>query len=125
MNTYKGATFGIAPPTSMDDTFYAIVSKRIVGKAALLEELYVVLDLPGYFGFNWSALYDCLCDFHWINQYKVIIAHEVLPELLEDDLKIYLRILRDAIDTWSNDENHSFEVQFTQADENIVKSLLG
>lgn len=49
----------------------------------LLKALYYKLWLPGYFGFNWDALYDCLRDLEWIKLYKVVLIHEVLPAIPE------------------------------------------
>ncbi|MDL2260080.1 barstar family protein [Deltaproteobacteria bacterium OttesenSCG-928-K17] len=124
MNNHNGIVFDLTQPGSAPDVFYAAVSRKVAGKGALLEELYNVLKLPGYFGFNWDALYDCLCDLHWINQHRVVIAHSILPDLFPDDLGIYLNILRDAIDFWGDDKEHSLEARFNQTDEGVVKPLL-
>lgn len=59
-------------------------------------------DFPDYFGRNWDALLDCLSDFSWANQYRILIIHNDLPLIdHEKDLRIYLEILKTAVDTWN------------------------
>jgi len=47
------------------------------------------LNLPDYFGGNWDALYDVLCDLSWLECNTVIITHKSTPNLDSEDLKIY------------------------------------
>ena len=42
-------------------------------KDGLFEELNSKLAFP-YFGFNWDALWDLYCDFHWIEQRYIYIS---------------------------------------------------
>lgn len=90
----------------------------------LLEALYQVLWLPGYFGFNWDALDDCLNDLSWIQEEKIILHHEKLPKIPEIDLKIYLEILRDAVFFWKQGGSNRFEVVFDEEDRDRVIDLL-
>ena len=56
---------------------------------------------PSYFGRNWDALLDCLRDFSWINQKRIIITHNDLPLAnCEAELRIYLDILETAVVDW-------------------------
>lgn len=123
MANLNGIKFKIIPPRVEGNVFYASITSPIQDKMALFKELYDILDFPGYFGFNWDALNDCLRDFCWINSYEIILAHEVLPSLSIQDFVIYLDILRDAIALWKKENEHSFEVWFNYESEAFIKSL--
>lgn len=119
-----GIVFGSDWPDGESESFYVVVSKHITSKAALFDELYNALNFPGYFGFNWDALSDCLCDLNWISSYNIVIIHEIVPDLPTADLKIYLHILLEAIGLWTENNEHSLEVRFKRTDENVVRPLL-
>ena len=113
-----------APPKMEEDIFYAIISGKFCDEMELLYELQTILDLPWYFGKNWDALFECLRDFHWINNYKIVIYHKVLPNLPLGDMHIYLGILYDAIIFWNHDPEHSLEVIFNSSDKNFIINML-
>lgn len=70
----------------------------------LLATLAEQLHFPDYFGYNVSALWDCLCDLHWVTQHKVIIVHEELPPgIPAEGLRTYLRLLIDAVLEWQSE----------------------
>jgi hypothetical protein len=106
------------------EVFYARLSPEIYKSEQLFQALYQLLWLPGYFGFNWNALQDCLTDLSWIRERKVVLEHAELPKIPEADLKIYLEILRDAVLDWKHGDDHSFEVVFNAEDRNRVIELL-
>ena len=95
---------------------YAFVAhlSGVTGKEELFKQLRNKLNLPDYFGFNWDALFDCLRDFHWIEQQKIALVHDDLPKLIENELKIYLEILIDSINDWKEGEKHNLEVVFPE-----------
>ncbi|EOL8869622.1 hypothetical protein ACM9NQ_005655, partial [Pseudomonas aeruginosa] len=66
----------------------------------------------------------CLNDFEWIPCKKIVVVHECLPNFADEDLKIYLEILRDAVASWSGSEAHEFEVFFRESDQCRVESIL-
>ncbi|MGF6525217.1 barstar family protein [Variovorax sp. PvP013] len=109
--------------TSRD--FYARLGPEIYETERLLQALYYLLWLPGYFGFNWNALYDCLTDLSWIKEKRIVLEHSRLPNILENDLKIYLEILRDAVLDWNDEDDHHFKVVFDAQDRDRVIGLLG
>jgi hypothetical protein len=113
-------------PVSFDAgaVFFARIDPSIANTEELLKSLYYQLWFPGYFGFNWNALYDCLCDFHWIEQRKIVIQHESLPNIPEADLKIYLEILRDSVADWSDHDMHQLEVIFNERDRGRVNNIM-
>ncbi|MBL0319005.1 MAG: barstar family protein [Alphaproteobacteria bacterium] len=94
------------------DAFVVRIGKEITSESQLLNYLSESFKFPGYFGFNWNALYDCLCDFHWISSYKIILIHENLPDISSDNLKIYLKILQDSVRSWHESDIHIFEIFF-------------
>jgi hypothetical protein len=95
----------------------------IRSRTELHKKLYCLLGFPGYYGFNWNALYDCLCDFHWITDKKIVLIHEQLPELPVHDLDIYLDILNDAILSWVDDDKHELEVCFSLSDKEKIENI--
>lgn len=116
--------FDVTPSYDAAQVFYVRINPEISLSGEFLRALYYLLWFPGYFGFNWDALYDCLRDLEWIPCHKVVLVHETLPNLPEEDLKIYLEILRDAILDWKGDEEHELEVFFRAVDQRSVESLL-
>jgi RNAse (barnase) inhibitor barstar len=106
------------------ESFSIVINPALSSKDELLEELYNKLQLPDYFGFNWDALLDCLRDFHWIKNRGIILIHTVIPHIEEQDLKIYLEILNEAIQNWKRDDEHYFEVIFPKSSEYTLKSLV-
>lgn len=106
------------------EVFYARLRPDIYKTEQLLQALYQLLWLPGYFGFNWDALDDCLTDFSWIREKRIVLEHPRLPNIPEAELKIYLEILRDAVVDWKDDVDHCFEVAFNGHDRDRVVELL-
>lgn len=119
------APFLFGPRTyDTNHVFYARLSSEIYTQSQLLEALYYVLWFPGYFGFNWNALFDCLKDFHWVKERVVVLVHDGLPKLSNDELKIYLEILRDAVIAWGATDEHQLEVVFDESDRERVIQIL-
>lgn len=100
------------------------VAGNIQTPTQLFELFYQSLTLPGYFGFNWNALFDCLRDLHWVNQRKVIIVHDDLPSLPPSEMKIYLEVLRDSILDWKPAEPHCLEAIFDESDRINIEAVI-
>ena len=107
-----------------NEVFFARLRPDIYKSEQLLQALYQSLWLPGYFGFNWDALHDCLTDLSWIRERRVVLEHAGLPNIPEAELKIYLEILRDAVVEWKDGDYHCFEVVFNAQDRDRVVELL-
>lgn len=110
---------------SPSDAFVVRIQGDISSKDKLLHALYEKLDLPGYFGFNWDALVDCLRDFHWVAKKRIVIAHENIPPLGGQELKIYLEILADSVLDWKPGDEHELEVVFPESTRDRIETLLG
>ena len=69
------------------------------GKEKLLSVLAAKLRFPSYFGHNWDALEECLCDLSWLgDRPRVVIVHEAFPfSAAGDSLATYQSILADAV----------------------------
>ncbi|WP_176844583.1 barstar family protein [Mucilaginibacter sp. P25] len=100
------------PDKYFDEGEFIAHLPAVEGEGKLLKELSAVLKFPGYFGLNWNAVYDCLCDFHWIEKKGVVLVHRVMPILTEEKLKAYIEVLLDATKSWGIDEAHYFKVIF-------------
>src|SRR5690348_10822899 len=75
----------------------ADIPSGITEPQQLMNALFDTLQLPGYFGFNWDALSDCLRDFHWLNVPRILIIHHDLPLVLQKDRLNYLEVLERAV----------------------------
>lgn len=113
------------PAYDVAEVFYVRLSPNICQTKELLRYFYYVLWFPGYFGFNWDALFDCLRDFHWMPCRKIVIVHADLPNIPVNDLRIYLEVLRDAVLDWDGDETHELEIFFRSVDKSKIEEILG
>lgn len=112
--------------TSDINTYNAFVSKIIGGnkKEDLFNEMKEKLQFPHYFGNNWDALYDCLCDLSWIDKQRIVLIHENLPNIDNSSLKNYLDLLFDVSDVWRLDENKDVKFYFLNKDEAIINKFI-
>ncbi|MGK7910295.1 MAG: barstar family protein [Synechococcus sp.] len=73
-------------------------------KAELMEEAYVQLDFPSYFGRNWDALNDSLAEKLWClencNTYLLIFTNsdKLLSQETEEEIDNLLEIMKAAVD---------------------------
>jgi hypothetical protein len=112
-------------PASGPSTFVALVPAGVCEAPELLKALYERLELPGYFGFNWDALSDCLRDFHWRPEREVVLVHEDIPNLPEGELRTYLEVLCEALASWGPGETHRLRVVFPPASELVLARTIG
>jgi len=102
------------PQSFHSDAAFVVHLSGINSKEELLKQLKNKLEIPYYFGCNWDALFDCLKDFHWIEQQKIILVHDDCPNLNDHELLIYLQILSEVAQDWKKDEEHCLEVVFPE-----------
>lgn len=62
------------------------------------------LKLPAYFGKNLDALFDCLCDFSWLDAREIHIVlrgyDQFLPKEPKNERWNILAVLNDAVTEW-------------------------
>ena len=112
------------PQSYNPDDAFVVHFSGINNKDELFEQLSKKLLFPDYFGFNWDALLDMLCDFHWVEQQRIVLAHDDLPVLEERELHTYLEILLDTIKSWQDwegSEKHNFEVVFPENVKDLIQ----
>ena len=73
------------------------------------------MDAPnGYFGTNWNAFEDSLMDLQWLPEHQVILVHEHLPDLTDDEIRVYLDILSSASLKWNSSKTKELQKKFPQ-----------
>jgi hypothetical protein len=91
---------------------------------SLITVLAELLRFPDYFGMNWDAFEECLRDFHWIQQRRIVILHSQIPRIPESDLKTYLQILYDTLLFWHARTEHELVIYFPSEDHAAVSRVL-
>jgi len=71
------------------------------GKEALLRRIAEALAFPAWFGVNWDALEDCLCDLSWSNAPGHVLLFEGAAGLAADDRGILVDVLAAAAESWA------------------------
>jgi hypothetical protein len=117
--------FGDVARLCTSEDFVAELPEEITTVDQLFQAYYELLEFPGYFGFNWNAMDECLCDLVWIKNRRVIIVHKALPSIEDSQVKIYLDVLAYCVREWKKDEAHEVIVAFPAGSERLVNSLLG
>lgn len=72
-------------------------------KPELLQRMAIALQFPAWFGHNWDALADCLCDLSWLpaRRYTLELVHsQDLRHADPDTLHILVEILAEAAAFW-------------------------
>ncbi len=113
-----------------DQNNYSVTIPAVHSKKELLDEYNKWLKFP-YFGFNWDALWDLVCDFHWIAQRHIHIYHECVTLMPIRDLKIFLKLLIDACKDWdeiveetSENQKKTLYIYFNKNEEEFILSKL-
>jgi hypothetical protein len=93
-------------PSSFRDpaAFIVRLPCGIRSKQKLFAVLADKLRFPGYFGWNWDALEECLCDRSWLPPGRpIVLVHQSLPfGPRSEKRRIYLDILKGASGARSN-----------------------
>lgn len=81
------------------------------------------LNFPDKTGSNWDAFYDILSDLYWLDIKEVVVYHDSLPQLNENDLIIYLETIRDLLKN-SDKMGKILKFVFNDRDKEKVQSLM-
>ena len=94
-------------------TYAAYVrGKRCGTLKGLLCELSAAFHFPAYFGENWDALDECLCDLDWLCFERIALVVDSFEAILPFDRKgkqTLLAVLQTAVDHWQA-EGIAFDV---------------
>ncbi len=69
--------------------------------------LALALRLPEWYGQNWDALADCLCDLSWkpAPGYLIVVeGHDALRAALPDEFATLIEIFAEAADYWREED---------------------
>lgn len=79
------------------NAFVARLGGPLRRKRDLLRALAAGLKFPKYFGYNWDALEECLCDLSWLPAGEtIVLLHEQIPLDDKRHRAIYIDVLRSA-----------------------------
>jgi RNAse (barnase) inhibitor barstar len=118
---------GLAPEDMrLNSSLVARVPASIRTEGQLLDLLADELRFPSYFGRNWVALFDCLCDLTWLSERRIVVAHEGIPRHMpQRTLATYVRILADAVEWWArHPQTHELVSLFPDAAREPLSHLL-
>ena len=94
---------------SSSDAYTALLQgERMKTLNGMYDELEILLQLPNYFGRNWNALDECLTDFSWLPQERIIVVisefekvltnFEFDPQYRESELENLLESFQSAVE---------------------------
>jgi len=117
--------FGSKKDHVVAEDFVLSLPEGIESKSDLLSHYAGAGHFPAYFGNNWDALNDCLRDFSWIRQKRIVIIHNDLPlSNNAKELLTYLEILADAVKFWKRHEQYELLIVLPMKTEATVARLL-
>jgi RNAse (barnase) inhibitor barstar len=83
----------------------SIRGKRCSTNAALLQEWAAAFQFPSYFGENWDAFVDCMCDLAWVRAPAYVSfvtgAHHVLANQ-PDQVDTFIDVLKGCSEEWQS-----------------------
>ena len=101
-----------------------ILIPPITSKQELLNALAEALDFPQYFGNNWDALEDLLCDFSWREEGDVSVFHTALRKLPPDDLHMYLEIVKNSMLNHLEDDSCKVTFAFDIREKEMIDDVM-
>ena len=104
----KPAETALARLSPPDDLMVKTLNGRACRtKDGLLKEIARTLAFPDYFGENWDALEECLCDLSWVagrGHLLLIEQAEALLAGVDKDYRTFVSILRATGAYWASEE---------------------
>lgn len=126
MTDKPGLIFIDDPASFADrDALVVRIPAGVRTKRALLKQFARQLKLPGYFGWNWDALEDCLRDLTWLADSRIVVLHESVPlSRGRKNRRTYLRVLIEVLAFWHDSGQRRFGVVFPTACQRVVEKCL-
>lgn len=112
------------PSYDAAEAFCVRVDPKIETTKDLMKSLYFLLWFPKYLRCNWDVLAAGLRDLAWVPCPKIVLVHQRLPNICQEDLQTYLQVLRDCALGWQGDHRHDLEVVFRINDCAPIEALL-
>ena len=86
--------------------YFHIDGKNVARKEQLLNQVATALRFPKDFGHNWDALEECLTDMDWVDAdgYLIYYEHIEVLQATGDQFDTFVEILRDAVQSWKEDD---------------------
>ena len=112
--TFDSSHFSYLNP-EVTDGLTVELPRGLASEDAVLDALAESLQFPDYFGRNWNALDECLCDLEWLDGHQIVLVHRELPALALEPLHTYLSVLSDAVAFWQHDGARALTVVFPES----------
>jgi RNAse (barnase) inhibitor barstar len=100
-----------------------IIPQNVCSEKQLMRCFVKQLNLEKGFGRNWDALRDVLYDLSWIEQININICHDGILDLSEEEFFIYVRLLGDVAEHWTNYKEHAISIIFPIVAHDKITSL--
>lgn len=87
-------------------SFHRVALAQPARKTELLETLARELRFPDWFGQNWDALQDALCDLSWLPRSRgivLVIEEGAAPSARAGTLETFVEVLRSAAAYWERE----------------------
>ncbi|MCC6999738.1 MAG: barstar family protein [Deltaproteobacteria bacterium] len=92
-------------PTSASPFVGVLRGGRMRRREGVFDQFATLLQFPTYFGENWDAFADCMRDLEWLRASAIVIvvldAPDVLADGDADEFGLFLEILRETGEAWS------------------------
>ncbi len=103
----------------------ARVAKNVFDTRELITSAGTGLRFPRFFGKNFDAFWDCVRDLD-IGERHVVILHQDVPNIPDEDLAVWVELLRDAALYWrEHEEEHILAVWFPLDAREKIEAMLG
>lgn len=87
--------------------FFHVDGRNVQRKEQLMNAIATALDLPGHFGHNWDALEESLTDLDGIDAQGYLLLYDHIDGLATahpDQFETLVEILKDAVQSWRDDD---------------------
>ncbi len=76
----------------------------MTNSSALFDEIAASFQFPDYFGENWAALEECLCDLEWLSGGSYVLGIQDSARVLtaeQDKLAVFCDLLVRTCESWA------------------------
>lgn len=68
--------------------------KRCVDEASFFQEISASFQFPCYFGENWAAFDECICDLEWLQFQRIFVAFDDFGSAFGGDKALQSRLIK-------------------------------